>query len=258
MKEHLSISLIQSSLVWKKPKKNLSDLSNIISSIKEADIILLPEMFNTAFCPDSTHLAETMNGKSVRWMKKIAKEKSCAISGSLMIQSNNKVYNRLVWVSKKGEISTYDKRHLFSLVNEGDYITKGKERLIITIDGWRVCPLICYDLRFPVFSRNNINYDVLIYVANWPKKRIDAWNTLLKARAIENQSYTIGVNRVGRDGNDIPFNGGSKVIDAFGSEIIAVEENKEAVIQVSLSMNDLMLKRRQRKFLQDQDDFILK
>ena len=258
MKNHLSISLVQSSLLWKKPKQNLSNLSVLISSIKETDIILLPEMFNTSFCPESTHLAETINGKSVGWMKKIAKEKNCAISGSLMIKSNNNVYNRLVWISKKGEVSTYDKKHLFSLINEGNHITKGKERLIINLDGWKICPLICYDLRFPVFSRNNINYDILIYVANWPNKRIDAWNTLLKARAIENQAYTIGVNRVGRDGNDIPFSGGSKVFDAFGGEIIAVDENKEVVIQVTLSKNDLILKRRQRNFLQDQDDFILK
>ena len=258
MKENLSISLIQSSLYWQNTKKNLSNLSGLISRIKETDIILLPEMFNTAFCPNSTHLAETMSGKSLSWMKKIANEKKCAVSGSLMIRSNNNIYNRLAWVSKEGKVSTYDKRHLFSLIKENKSITKGEERLIITIDGWKICPLICYDLRFPVFSRNNVNYDILIYLANWPNKRIDAWNTLLKARAIENQCYTIGVNRIGKDGNNVDFNGNSKIFDAFGKELIAAEENEEAVLQIKLSINELKLKRRQRNFLQDRDEFILK
>ena len=167
MKENLNISLIQSNLFWENKKKNITNLSELISKIEKTDVILLPEIFNTAFCPNSSHLAETMNGSSIKWMIKIAKEKKCAISGSLMINSHNKIYNRLVWVSKTGEISTYDKRHLFSLVKEDKFMTKGGEKIIITIEGWRVCPLICYDLRFPVFSRNNVNYDVLIYLANW-------------------------------------------------------------------------------------------
>ena len=257
MKEHLNISLIQSNLFWENTKKNISNLSVLISRIEKTDVILLPEMFNTAFCPNSIHLAETMTGTSIKWMIKIAKDKKCAISGSLMIRSRNKIYNRLVWVSKNGEISTYDKRHLFSLIKEDRFITKGGGKIIVTIEGWRICPLICYDLRFPVFSRNNVNYDVLIYLANWPNKRIDAWNTLLKARAIENQCYTIGVNRVGEDGNGVPFNGNSKIYDAFGNKLIAAEEDKESVLQINLSVNDLKLKRRQRNFLQDRDDFTL-
>ena len=257
MKQNLSISLIQSHLFWEDVAKNLAHFSALIAPIKQTDIILLPEMFNTAFCPTSNHLAEPMNGKTVSWIKKIAKQKKCAIAGSLMIQENEKIYNRLIWISKSGEISTYDKRHLFSLIKENESLSPGKERLIVEVAGWKICPLICYDLRFPVFSRNNVDYDILIYLANWPIKRIDAWDTLLKARAIENQCYTIGVNRVGDDGNKIPFNGHSKVFDAFGKELFSAAENKEEVLQIELSLDDLKLKRRQMNFLQDRDNFTL-
>ena len=257
MKQNLNISLIQSNLFWEDLNKNLSHFEGVISKISDTDIILLPEMFNTAFCPKSTHLAETMEGETISWMKKISKNKNCAISGTLMIEENGKVYNRLLWISKEEDISTYDKSHLFSLVKENKSITKGEKRLIIEIADWKICPLICYDLRFPVFSRNNVDYDILIYLANWPIKRIDAWDTLLKARAIENQAYTIGVNRVGEDGNKVPFNGHSKVFDAFGKELLSATENKEEVLQINLSLDDLKLKRRQMNFLQDRDEFIL-
>ena len=198
-----------------------------------------------------------MEGETVSWMTETSANKNCAISGTLMIKENKKVYNRLVWISKGGNISTYDKSHLFSLVKENKRITKGETRLIVEIAGWKICPLICYDLRFPVFSRNNVDYDLLIYLANWPIKRIDAWDTLLKARAIENQAYTIGVNRVGEDGNKVPFNGHSKVFVAFGKELLSSTENKEEVLQINLSLDDLKLKRRQMNFLQDRDEFTL-
>ena len=256
MKENLEISLIQSNLFWKNPKKNLSHFTTVISTIEKTDVILLPEMFNTAFCPNSKNLAENMNGKTISWMKEIAKEKKCDIAGSIMVKKNLAAYNRLIWVSKNGDIATYDKRHLFSLIKENQSLSKGDKRLIIELDGWKICPLICYDLRFPVFSRNNVNYDLLIYLANWPTKRIDAWNTLLKARAIENQCYTIGLNRIGKDGNGIPFNGSSQVFGVFG-EKLANAENKEVVLQITISMNDLKLKRRQMNFLQDSDSFII-
>ena len=257
MKEILNITLIQSNLFWEDVDANLSHFDNLLSDVKETDIILLPEMFNTAFCLESNHLAETMDGKTISWMKAIAKQKNCAITGTLMVKENGKVYNRLVWVLKNGEIYTYDKHHLFSLLKEERHIAKGAGRLIVEVDGWKICPLICYDLRFPVFSRNNVDYDILIYLANWPVKRIDAWDTLLKARAIENQAYTIGVNRVGEDGNGIPFNGHSKVFDAFGKELLSATENKEEVLQIEISLDDLKLKRRQMNFLQDRDDFTL-
>jgi omega-amidase len=257
MKETLNITLVQSQLFWEDVEKNISHFDALISEISETDIILLPEMFNTSFCPKSNHLAENMDGKTVRWMKEIAETKGCAISGTLMISENKKVYNRLLWISKNGDIHTYDKHHLFSLIKEERYISKGEGRLIVTEQGWKICPLICYDLRFPVFSRNDVEYDVLIYLANWPVKRIDAWDTLLKARSIENQCYTIGVNRVGEDSNEIPFNGHSKVFDAFGKKLFSTTENKEEVLQFEISLDDLKLKRRQMNFLQDRDTFSL-
>ena len=256
MKDFLDISIIQSDILWEEVSNNLNNLEKLLYNIQETDIILFPEMFNTAFCPSSNFLAEKMNGETINWMKKISVKKQCAIAGSLMIKENNKIFNRLVWISKNGKISTYDKRHLFSLVKENKFLSKGEKRIIIEEQGWKICPLICYDLRFPVFSRNNVDYDVLIYLANWPVKRIEAWTTLLKARSIENQCFTIGVNRVGKDGNKIDFNGQSKVFDAFGNELISARE-KEEVLQIKLSIGDIKLKRRQMNFLQDRDDFIL-
>ena len=257
MKSMLNISLIQSTIYWKDVDKNLAYFKRLISNIEKTDIILLPEMFNTAFCPDNNSLAESMHGKTVNWMKDISKKKKCSIAGTLMIKEQEKVYNRLVWSSKSGKIYTYDKYHLFSLTKEGRYLAKGSNRLIIEEEGWRICPLICYDLRFPVFSRNNVDYDLLIYLANWPIKRIEAWDTLLKARSIENQCYTVGVNRIGKDGNRIPFNGHTKVIDAFGKELLSASENKEEILQIEINLDDLKLKRRQMDFLQDRDDFTL-
>ena len=257
MKKNLKISLIQSNIFWEDIDKNLSHFSALISPLGKTDIILLPEMFNTAFCPNSNHLSETMNGKTIKWMKEIAKRKKCAITGSLMVKDNTKVYNRLIWIAKNGTISTYDKSHLFSFAKENKYITRGQARLIVEIDGWKICPLICYDLRFPVFSRNNVDYDVLIYLANWPIERIESWDTLLKARAIENQCYTIGVNRVGEDENGILFNGNSKVFEAFGKELFSATQNKDEIVQVEISLEDLKLKRRKMNFLKDRDRFTL-
>ena len=257
MKNDLNITIIQSDLFWENVNSNLFNFGKLISNINGADIILLPEMFNTSFSPKSSHLAESMDGKTISWMKDISKAKGCAIVGTLMVNEDEKVFNRLVWVSKNETIYTYDKHHLFSLIKEEKYISKGKKRLIVELDGYKICPLICYDLRFPVFSRNDIDYDLLIYLANWPVKRVSSWDTLLKARSIENQCYTIGVNRVGEDGNKVPFNGHSKVFDAFGNELYSAIENKEEVLQFEISLDDLKLKRRQMNFLQDRDNFRL-
>jgi len=257
MKNNLNITLIQSDLFWENVNSNLSSFEKLISNIKVTDIILLPEMFNTSFCPQSNYLAESMDGKTISWMKEISKTKNCDIAGTLMVKEDDKVFNRLVWISKNKTIYTYDKHHLFSLIKEEEYISKGNKRLIIELEGCKICPLICYDLRFPVFSRNDVEYDLLIYLANWPVKRIDAWDTLLKARSIENQCYTIGVNRVGKDGNQVPFNGHSKVFDAFGEVLFSTTENKEEVLQFEISLYDLKLKRGKINFLHDRDDFIL-
>ena len=255
MNEKLNLTIIQADLCWEDKNKNISHFDDLINGISNTDIILLPEMFNTAFSHTATHLAETMNGETISWMKRKSIEKECDIAGSLMIEENGNVFNRLVWISKNGTIQKYDKRHLFSLIKEERYLTAGKERLIIELKGWRICPLICYDLRFPVFSRNDIDYDILIYLANWPIKRIDAWDTLLKARSIENQCFTVGVNRVGSDGNGALFNGHSKIFDAFGKKILSSIENKEQVLNISLDYDKIKLQRRQMNFLKDRDKF---
>ena len=257
MKKKLGITAIQTHLYWKKRDKNIVHFNNLINQIDNTDIILLPELFNTAFSINDSNLAEEMNGKTISWMKLKSEEKNCAISGTLLIKENNKIYNRLIWISKGGTLYTYDKYHLFSLIKEEKYITKGEKRIIIEEQGWKFCPLICYDLRFPVFSRNNIDYDVLIYLASWPVKRIDAWSALLKARSIENQCYTIGVNRIGEDGNGVLFNGNSKVFDAFGKELCSGIANQEKILKVEICKEKLQLQRRQMNFLKDRDIFTI-
>ena len=257
MKEHLKISFLQTNIFWQNRDKNLTHFSKLISTISKTDIILLPEMFNTGFVPSSTYLAEKMNGKTITWMKEVSKQKQCAISGTILFEENKKLYNRLIWISKKGNVFTYDKRHLFSWAQENFFLNKGNKRLIVEENGWKICPLICYDLRFPVFSRNDANYDLLIYLANWPTKRIDAWNTLLKARAIENQSYTIGVNRIGEDGEGIFFNGNSKALGPLGDQLISCDINKEKILEIEISREFLKKTRKKMNFLKDRDNFIL-
>ena len=253
----MNISLLQTNLYWQNVEKNLFNLDRKINSILSTDLILLPEMFNTGFSSKSVSLAESMDGNTVTWMRNIAKKKQCAIAGSIIIVEEKKYYNRLIWVKKNGDILHYDKRHLFSLLKEEEFISRGNQRLIVELEGYKICPLICYDLRFPVFSRNNVEYDMLIYVANWPTVRIDAWNTLLKARAIENQCYTIGVNRVGIDGNGVAFNGQSQVFDLFGTKLLEGTENQDMVLQIETSLKDLKKKRNKTNFLKDGDGFLI-
>jgi len=195
-----------------------------------------------------------MNGETVSWMQSLAKAKNCAITGSLVITENNNFYNRLVFVFPSGEMQHYDKRHLFSLAEEDKTYTSGKEKLLIEYKGWKICPLICYDLRFPVFSRNVENYDLLLYVASWPKPRINAWDALLKARAIENMSYVVGVNRIGLDANNFEYVGHSQAIDFLGNYIVEPFEN-EAVKILTLDKNQMLETRQKLNFLNDQDAF---
>ncbi len=256
MKEDLHVTIVQSNIIWKQKDTNIKNFTKLFLSIRNTDVILLPEMFNTAFCIDDIYLAEEMNGKTINWMKSIAKEKKCAIAGTLMIKAEDKIYNRLVWVTKSGNIYTYDKYHLFSLVNEGKHITKGKNRLILNLEGWKVCPLICYDLRFPVFSRNTVDYDLLIYLANWPAKRVNAWNILLKARSIENQCFTIGVNRVGKDFFGNNYIGCSGIYDPFGKRMHYIK-NKQDITTIILKASQIQKQRKKLNFLRDRDDFIL-
>lgn len=222
--QNLTVTLVQADQIWENIQANLDHYDELISKVEQTDLIVLPEMFQTAFSMN-TSLAEDMNGPSIAWLKKTASEKNCAIYTSLMISENNAFYNRGVFVFPSGELATYDKRKTFGLANENDYFTAGEKEQIVSWKGWNIQLQICYDLRFPEICRNRITqngeaaYDLILYVANWPEKRSAHWKALLKARAIENQSYLIGVNRVGVDANDFSYSGDSKVINALGEEI---------------------------------------
>lgn len=252
MSNKLYVALVQSNLSWNDPLANKNHFDALLDSVTGADLIVLPEMFTTAFCMEGS--AESMDGPSVQWMLQKAKSLSATVCGSLIIQEDNQQYNRFVWASPSGEIDYYDKRHLFSLMGEEEQFTAGVHRKLIHYKGWRIFPQICFDLRFPVFSRNDLGYDVLLYVANWPASRILAWDKLLQARAIENQSYVVGVNRVGEDANNISFPGCSAVYDAFGDTISYLGEEEKVEI-VTLDKSKLLETRERFPFLQDVDDF---
>ncbi len=254
----LKIASIQADLVWENPSENRKRFQEKITKIKEfVDVIVLPEMFTTGFTMNVLKCAEKMDGTTVLWMQNLAKETQAAIVGSIIIIIEDKnYYNRLLFVHPSGEIDSYDKRHLFTLVGEEKVFTAGKNQKIVNYKGWKICPLICYDLRFPVWARNTQNYDVLLYVANWPKPRITAWDTLLKARAIENMSYVIGVNRIGKDAKENAYTGNSSVYNCLGKELCKIIE-KESVTIISLDKNYQQKIRNKFNFLADKDDSIL-
>jgi predicted amidohydrolase len=256
MTDILNIALVQADMVWENIQENLNYFDKRIDVISSnVDLVILPEMFSTGFSMNPEKLSETMEGISVSWMKETAIKQRIAIVGSLIIKESENYYNRLIFALPNGEVHTYDKRHLFTYGGEDKVYESGSERLIVEYKGWKICPMICYDLRFPVWLRNKDDYDVLIFVANWPKPRISAWDTLLKARAIENMSYTIGVNRVGADGNNLDYNGHSQVIDMLGNELIHIDNEKESVFEVSIDKNKLIESRNRFRFLNDKDSF---
>ena len=253
----MKIALIQTHLIWENPLENRSHLAQKITGfMEEVDLIVLPEMFSSGFTMNPKAVAETMNGETIAWLQHLAKAKDCAITGSLVIEENGKYYNRLVFVYPNGELKTYDKRHLFTLAGEDKVYTAGKEKLIIEYKGFRICPLICYDLRFPVFARNVEDYDVLLYVANWPKPRINAWDILLKARAVENMSYAIGVNRIGMDENELEYVGHSQAVDFLGNYLLEAQET-DGVFIVELDKEKLLETKNKLAFLEDKDQFRL-
>ena len=254
----MKVALIQSSLFWENPTANRNYFEEKINAIAEkVDLIVLSEMFSTGFTMDPSSVAETMEGETILWLKSIAKVKNIAITGSLVIEENNNFYNRLVFVFPSGEIQFYDKRHLFSLAGEDKVFTSGEEKLIVEYLGWKICPLICYDLRFPVFARNVEEYDVLIYVANWPNPRINAWDILLKARSVENMCYTIGVNRIGLDATNFEYNGHSQAVDFLGNYMLEPQDT-EGVFITELNKEKLLETRKKLGFLNDRDSFELK
>ena len=257
----LTITFIQSDLHWHDVGANLAMFEEKIWQIQgKPDLILLPEMFNTGFTNATTELAEIMNMKTFRWMKQQAAQTAAVVAGSLIIKEKDRYYNRLIWMEPKGNFHIYDKKHLFRMANEHHYFYPGKEKLLVDLHGWKICPMICYDLRFPVWSRNQWQkdqeheYDLLIFIANWPAKRVHAWDTLLKARAIENISYVAGLNRVGIDGNNIPYNGHSSLIDPLGQPLLFLED-AESINTVTLSRSDLEKVRSKFPAHQDGDRF---
>ncbi len=259
MQDILRIALVQTDLVWEAPEANrLRIEETLLAIIKEGvDLVVLPEMFTSGFTMNAAQVAEPMTGTTVSWMKALAATHDIAITGSLVIEDNGHYYNRLVFVSPKGVEGFYNKRHTFTLVGEDEVYHAGDKKWIVTYKGWKLCPLICYDLRFPVWARNVEAYDVLLYVANWPIPRIAAWNTLLQARAIENMSYTLGVNRVGVDGVGATYNGSSACYDVLGRLLTTLPLEQSAYEIVSLSKTHINRYRRKFKFLQDKDQFNL-
>ena len=257
----LSITIIQTNLHWEDKDANMQMLEQKINNIKEkTEVVVLPEMFSTGFSMKPEQLAETMDGETVQWMKRIAGKKKIILTGSIIIKENNNFYNRLIWMQPNGQYGVYDKRHCFAYAGEDEHYTAGTKRLIASVKGWKINLLVCYDLRFPVWARQQpINkttpeYDILIYVANWPEKRIHAWKTLLQARAIENQCYVIGVNRAGDDGNNIHYSGESMIVDPPG-EILYTQKNIEDIFTITLDKNHLQSIREKFPFLRDADEF---
>jgi len=260
----LKIALLQPDIHWKDPEKNRTMFSDFFSAhAGKADVFVLPEMFTTGFVSDPASVAEDMNGPTLHWMKKYAARFGCAIAGSIVIAENNNYYNRFFWVNPDGAHYTYDKRHLFSLGNENLAYSAGKEQVIFEYKGWKIKPLICYDLRFPVWARNSYNqgefgYDILLLTANWPASRKLHWRQLILARAIENQCFVVGVNRRGKDGNGWQYAGGSTLATPDGKWLPELESSDNDSIVVELSKSDLVQYRKTFPFAPDWDEFQLK
>lgn len=258
LQDILHIALFQADLVWENPTANRTIMDQWFQKVSHTtDVVFLPEMFTTGFSMNVSELAETMEGETVLWMKKRSSEHQFALCGSLIIKEEEKYFNRLVFIEPSGEVHFYNKRHLFTMGNEESHFQQGTERLIVLYKGWRICPLICYDVRFPVWSRNRDEYDLLVYSANWPGSRDEVWNTLLKARAIENQSYVVGVNRVGVDGQMIHYSGHSQVVNAKGNSFAATNVDLEGIVEAEISYSELERFRIAFPVLNDADTFNL-
>jgi omega-amidase len=262
--QDLIVSLIQSDIIWENKTQNCNHFGNIIASLPaHAQVVVLPEMFNTGFSMQPDLWAEDNDGPTIQWMKEMAIQYRKIIVGSIIVENNNHYYNRLIWMQPNGQYFHYDKRHLFGFAGEDQHYTAGEKKIIVQVNGWKICLQVCYDLRFPVWTRQsnpmqqtNPSYDILLYVANWPERRIHAWKTLLMARAIENQCYVIGVNRIGNDGNNIYYSGDSALINPMGAPIWAAA-HEATVYTHTLHYNDLLHIRTQFPFLKDGDAFML-
>lgn len=259
MESPLRLALVQTHLHWQDAEANLGMLEQKIRGISgKPHVIVLPEMFTTGFTMQPDAVAEAPQGRTFLWMKQMAAEKKSVVTGSYVVVENGLFYNRLIWMLPNGQFGAYDKRHLFGYAGENQRYTAGKKRLVASVNGWKILLQICYDLRFPVWARQSPGsepeYDLILYVANWPEKRIAAWRTLLAARAIENQSFVVGVNRTGEDPNNNYYNGSSMVVDALGNVVEQVN-GVEQVIKVELNKSELLNVRNHFPFLDDVDDF---
>jgi omega-amidase len=263
----LTITGIQTQLHWEDAAANRKMFEEKINGISDkTEIVILPETFSTGFSMKPKELAETMDGETMRWVKDISAKKKIILTGSVIIKENDNYFNRLIWMLPNGQYGTYDKRHLFNYAGEGNEFTPGTKRLIASAKGWKINLLVCYDLRFPVWSRQSppppgdagrgLEYDLLIYVANWPERRNHAWKTLLQARAIENQCYVVGINRVGHDGNNIYHSGDSMVVDPMG-EVLYTKAHEEDIFTMTLQKEKLEEVRTKLPFWKDGDSFII-
>lgn len=255
--DNLRVTLVQAQLEWENKAANLAYFEHRLEQLSEpTDLIVLPEMFSTGFSMQPNHLAEPMQGPTLEWMSRCANVADAVVTGSFIVAEQGAYYNRLVWMQPDGEYFYYDKRHLFSLAEEHKHYSPGNKQLLVEWRGWRIMPLICYDLRFPVWSRNTFAYDLLVYVANWPERRSMAWSTLLQARAIENQVYTIGVNRIGADGNAVIHSGDTSLYD-FQGLCLYRASHVEATVTLTLNRQNQQNFREKFTFLEDKDEFTI-
>jgi omega-amidase len=260
MYSDLRIALIQTDLYWKDSIANLAMFEEkIMGMVASVDLIVLPEMFTTGFTMEPEEVAEPMNFTTTRWMKQMAAQTQAVITGSIVIKDGGLFYNRLLWVEPNGKVQKYDKRHLFRMANEDQYYSMGKERAIFSCKGWKIFPQVCYDLRFPVWSRNQLRngkleYDLVFYVASWPSPRVSAWDILLQSRAVENLSYAIGVNRIGQDGNGVPYSGHSAAFDFKGDRLVYGGE-VEGILQLVINYDELARFREKFPAWMDADNF---
>jgi omega-amidase len=253
----MKLSIVQTDISWENKSRNFTNYEQLLSGIKDPDIIVLPEMFSTGFTANSADMCEPVHGETLDWMVSISEKTSSGICGSYIVKSGGNLYNRWVFVAPEKKYLKYDKRHLFNMNGVETSFTPGTKRLVFRFRGFRICPNICYDLRFPVWSRNRNDYDILINSANWPGARHDVWKTLLKARAIENISYVAGANRIGVDGAGINYSGESMIFGPKGEELANAGRNKECILTADLSLNDLKQFRKKFPAHKDADDFAI-
>lgn len=251
----LKIAAVQFDIQWEDAKSNRRLIEQLIKTQSDCDVIILPEMFTSGFSTNVAIIAEDIDGPSIYWMQKLAKDYDCAICGSISTKLNTKFVNRFYWVDHQG-VQYYDKKHLFGYGKESDVYSPGTNHTLIEYKGWKILPLICYDLRFPVWSRNTMDYDLLLYVANWPDTRANAWRILLKARAIENLCYVCGVNRVGVDGVGLKYIGDTAIIDYKGDELASLKD-EQGVLTASIEKMEMLNFRAKFNFLNDKDEFTL-